>query len=99
MKVIEDRYVVKLSSKGQLVLPKEVREDMEVHPGDILILKKDQSGFWKLEKGEILAFRELSQKLQEEAKKKGYTEEELEKDVEKAREEVFTITYNAKNSN
>jgi AbrB family looped-hinge helix DNA binding protein len=99
MKAIEDRYIVRLSSKGQFVLPKEVREDMEVHPGDILILKKDQSGSWKLEKGEILAFRELSQKLQEEAEKKGYTEEELEKDVEKAREKVFTMTYNAKSSN
>ncbi len=99
MKVIEDRYIVRLSSKGQLVLPKKIREEMKLNPGDILILRKDPDGALKMEKGEILAFRELSQKLQEEAEKRGYTEEELAKDVEKAKEEVFNRIYNAKDSN
>lgn len=99
MKTVKDRYIVRLSSKGQLVLPKKIREEMELNPGDILILKKDQDGSWKMEKGEILAFRELSQKLQKEAEKRGYTEEELAKDVEEAREEVFKRIYNAKSSN
>ncbi len=72
---------------------------MKLNPGDILILKKDQDGTWKMEKGEILVFREFSQRLQEEAEKRGYTEEELAKDVEEAREEIFNTIYNAKGSN
>lgn|GEM_PF-3102339 len=99
MKVIKDKYIVRLSSKGQLVLPKRIREEMKLNPGDILILKKDQDGTWKMEKGEILVFREFSQRLQEEAEKRGYTEEELAKDVEEAREEIFNTIYNAKGSN
>jgi len=99
VKVIKDKYIVRLSSKGQLVLPKRIREEMKLNPGDILILKKDQDGTWKMEKGEILVFREFSQRLQEEAEKRGYTEEELAKDVEEAREEIFNTIYNAKGSN
>lgn len=95
----EDKYVVRLSSKGQFVLPKKIREEMNLNPGDFLILKKDKNGSWKMEKGEVLAFKELSRKLQKEAEKIGYTEEELEKDVEEARKEIFDRFYNEKGSN
>lgn len=41
-----DRYVVVLGERGQLVLPAQLRRRLDLHPGDRLILTVDpESGF------------------------------------------------------
>lgn len=42
-KTLEDKYMgsVKVGSKGQIVIPKEVRDMFDISPGDTLILLAD----------------------------------------------------------
>lgn len=42
-KTLEDKYMgsVKVGSKGQIVIPKEVRDIFDISPGDTLILLAD----------------------------------------------------------
>lgn len=85
------RKVIKLSSKGQITLPKEIREDLKADKGDLLIIYKFDDHRYVIEKR--TPFAELTEEIAQEAKRKGYTEDDLKRMVEKVRDELWKELY------
>jgi AbrB family looped-hinge helix DNA binding protein len=72
-------YVVKVSSVGQLTLPKEVREELGIKRDDYVVIEKiGQTNFIKKLDGE----KEILERIRERVKKSGITREHLEEIVE-----------------
>ncbi len=82
---------VKVSAKGQITLPKPVRQDLDLEPGDEVEFRKLQDGKYALLKRSPL--EELAESLAEEACKKGYTEEQLQKTIDQVRKELWQKVY------
>jgi AbrB family looped-hinge helix DNA binding protein len=70
--------VVTVSSKGQIVLPKELREELEIHEGDTLEIRRKGDGLqvrrltaspppsdWKAWRGVLAGSGALEEHLQE----------------------------------
>ncbi|MFW6305643.1 MAG: AbrB/MazE/SpoVT family DNA-binding domain-containing protein [Candidatus Saliniplasma sp.] len=79
--------IVKMSKKGQLVVPKDIREEEHFNPSDkfIAIPIKDGVIFKKIEIDLEKEYDELKDKVQERFKKEDLSEEEVEKAIEWAR--------------
>jgi AbrB family looped-hinge helix DNA binding protein len=80
--------IIKVSSKGQIVIPAEWREDMDIEEGeellaigegDILLLKKIRKTYLKKE------FEKSVAPLRKKIKRLGATKEDLEEAIRKAR--------------
>ena len=80
--------IVKMSKKGQLVVPKDIREDEHFRPSDkfIAIPIKDGVIFKKIEIDLEKEFDDLKNKIRERFKKEELSEDEVEKAIEWARE-------------
>lgn len=79
--------VIKVTSKGQVTLPSEIREKLGINEdsymaveeiGDYIILKKVGP-----------KLREISEAIQKEADSENITKEDIEKTIEESREEVW----------
>ena len=79
--------VIKVTSKGQVTLPSEIREKLGIDEesymaveeiGDYIILKKIGP-----------KLREISEAIQKEAESENITKETIEKTIEESREEVW----------
>lgn len=82
--------VVNLSSKGQLVIPKDMREEMGLNPKDkfVLVNDKDTILLKKLQEGEIKSrMKSLMKTFTKEFKKAGITKEDLSKEIKSVRQE------------
>lgn len=79
--------LVKLSSKGQVTLPKEIREDLGLREGDLLEVEKLDQARYVIAKHTPL--RQLAHALGEEARRRGYTEKDLQKAVEQVRHQLW----------
>jgi len=80
-----------VSAKGQITLPKLVRQDLSLEPGDEVEFRKLQDGRYTLFKRSPLD--ELAEALADEARKKGYTEDQLQKTIEQVRKELWQKVY------
>ena len=66
MEKLED--IAKVSSKGQIVIPKEIRERLGVQPGErLLVMTRDKEII--LRKTESVSLEEISGKMEEASKK------------------------------
>ena len=81
-----DAYVVKVTSVGQVTLPKEVREELDVDKDDYIVIEKIGEAYFirKLEIG-----NELLERVRERVKKSGITRERLDEIVEEESEVVW----------
>ncbi len=79
--------LVKLSSKGQLTLPKEIREELGLRQGDLLELEKLDQNRYVIAK--YTPLRQLARALEEEARRRGYTEKDLMNAVEHVRQQLW----------
>ncbi|MCS7198655.1 MAG: AbrB/MazE/SpoVT family DNA-binding domain-containing protein [Candidatus Bipolaricaulota bacterium] len=79
--------LVKVGSKGQVTLPKEIREDLNLRAGDVLELEKLEQGRYVIAKHTPL--RQLAQALEQEARRRGYTEQDLRKSIAQARQQLW----------
>ncbi len=80
--------VVNLSSKGQLVIPKNMREEMELNQKDkfVLVNDKDTIIMKRLQENEIkLRMKSLIKEFTKEFKKAGITKEDLRKEIKAVR--------------
>lgn len=81
-----ESYVVKVSSVGQVTIPKEIREKLDITPNDYLIIEQI---------GETYFIKKLDQdkdtlrKIRERVKKSGITRQELDKIIEEESERVW----------
>lgn len=69
----------KLSSKGQIVIPQDIRNDMNLKPGTpfAVIEQKDAILIKKLEMPKIKTWAEATKPFREAAEKSGFTETDL----------------------
>ena len=69
----------KLSSKGQIVIPQDIREDMGIKPGTpfAVIGQKDAILLKKIEIPKIKKWAEATKPFREAAKKTGFTTADL----------------------
>lgn len=80
--------VVNLSSKGQLVIPKNMREEMGLNPKDKFVLVNDRDTIIlkRLQEEEMKTrMRYLMQEFTKQFKKAGITKEELENEIKAVR--------------
>ncbi|MHB1653242.1 MAG: AbrB/MazE/SpoVT family DNA-binding domain-containing protein [Desulfitobacteriaceae bacterium] len=80
--------VSRISSKGQVTIPKPIRELLKLSEGDrVAFLEED--GKVVITKASLIALRELQDAISKEAVEKGITEEDLLNELEKVREEMW----------
>ena len=80
--------VVNLSSKGQLVIPKDMREEMGLNPRDKFVLVNDRDTIIlkRLQEEEIKSrMISLMKTFTKEFKKAGITQEDLAKEIKAVR--------------
>lgn len=80
--------VSRISSKGQVTIPKAIRERLNVDEGDKLAFIED-NGKIVITKSSVVALRQFLDSMSKEAQEKGITEEMLLDDLEKVREEMW----------
>ncbi len=67
--------IVKISTKGQIVLPKKIRDDLDIRDDTYLVVERVGDNIL-IKKAEV-RFDEITKMFSETAKKKGITKEEL----------------------
>lgn len=80
--------IVKMSPKGQLVVPKEIREEADFEASDRFIAVQVEDGvmFKKISFDVKEEYKKLSNKVQERFQEEALDEEEIEDAIEWARE-------------
>ena len=79
--------VTKISSKGQIVIPFEIREKMNLEEGSILIVldNKDSICLKKLELPNIKSWEEVTKPFKEAARKSGFTNDDLDRVIKETK--------------
>ncbi len=80
---------VRLSSKGQLVIPQDLRELLGVGPGDELILHLLSDRMVLAEVAPRSRFEQAVAGLRAEAKRRGITRTEVEQALSEAKREIY----------
>ncbi|MEW6697865.1 MAG: AbrB/MazE/SpoVT family DNA-binding domain-containing protein [Bacillota bacterium] len=80
--------VSRISSKGQITIPKAIRELLNLNEGDRVAFI-EENGKIVITKASLVALRELQDALSKEAQEEGITEEELLNELDVVREEMF----------
>lgn len=84
-----EAYVCKVTSVGQVTLPKEVREELGVGEDDYVVIEKiGEAYFMKKLQGE----KRLLERVRERVKKSGITRERLQEIVEEESEAAWEKT-------
>lgn len=79
--------ITKISSKGQIVIPRDIRERLKVKEGNLFVVT-DQDGsvcLKKIEPPKIKTWKEATKSFREAAKKSKFTEEDLDRLIKEAR--------------
>jgi len=84
---MERMDVTSLSSKGQVVIPQEIRTNMNLHPGEkfIVLGSEDTIVLKKLEMPSFKGFDKLLKKTRDFAKKGGVTPDDVKSAVKRSR--------------
>ncbi len=77
----------KLSSKGQIVIPEDIRNDMGLHAGDqfLVLAEKDVVILKTIAPPDMDAYRDLVKQARKSAKASGLTKDGLENAIKDAR--------------
>ncbi|MFM9279641.1 AbrB/MazE/SpoVT family DNA-binding domain-containing protein [Paenibacillus jiagnxiensis] len=82
--------VSRVTSKGQITIPKTIRERLNLQEGDKVAFIEDESGKIVITKSSVVALREFLDSMAKEAKTKGVSEGDLLDDLEQVREEMWS---------
>lgn len=79
--------ITKMSSKGQVVIPSEIREKMSLEEGNLLIISDtdDSICMKKIELPKIKSWKETTKPFREAAKKSNFSKDDLKKLIEESR--------------
>jgi len=80
--------VSRISSKGQVTIPKTIRELLNLNEGDRVAFL-EENGKIMITKASLIALNELQDALSKEAKEKSISEEELLTELKAVREELW----------
>ena len=80
------RKMVRVSSKGQIVLPKRIREKLEIHEGDYLFVEESKDGISILRHQPETRLEALTKELRDEVEAEGFTREDLDELIHAIRE-------------
>ena len=83
-----ETMVTKISTKGQIVIPKELRQDLKIEESDEFLIygEKDTIILKKVVRPSLKErFKELSGKLVSEMKEKGVSKKDVEKAIQTVR--------------
>lgn len=83
----------RLTSKGQVTIPKAIRDRLKLEEGDRLALT-EENGNILITKSSTNALRHFLDSMAEESQKNGITEKELLNDLEIVREEMWNEKRN-----
>ncbi len=79
--------VTRVSSKGQIVLPKQYRDDLNIREGDYISVYEVDDGILLIEKLKQSPLEAVAADLRQEAKRRRFTREELETAIKSRRSE------------
>lgn len=82
---MRQREVTRVSSKGQIVLPKRYRDDMGIKDGDYVSIYEVGDGILILEKMKPSPLEEITADLRAEAKRRDFSRDELESAIKSVR--------------
>ena len=79
--------LTKLSSKGQVVIPLDIREKMNLEEGNLLIISDNNDSICmkKIELPKIKSWKESTKPFREAAKKSNFSNEDLKKLIQESR--------------
>ena len=79
--------ITKISSKGQIVIPSEIREKMNLEEGNIMIISDSDGSICmkKIELPKIKSWKEATKPFRESAKKSNFSNEDLKKLIEESK--------------
>jgi AbrB family looped-hinge helix DNA binding protein len=79
--------ITKISSKGQVVIPQEMREKLKVDEGSLLLvtLQYDSICMKKIEIPKVKSWKEATEPYREAAKKSKFTKEDLDILIEESK--------------
>jgi antitoxin PrlF len=79
--------ITKISSKGQIVIPLEIREKMRLEEGNLLIISNSDDSICmkKIELPKIKSWKEATKPFRDAAKKSNFSNEDLNKLIEESR--------------
>lgn len=80
--------VSRISSKGQVTIPKTIRELLNLNEGDRVAFL-EENGKIMITKASLIALNELQDALSKEAKEKSISEEELLNELKAVRKELW----------
>ncbi len=71
--------ITKISSKGQIVIPRDIRERLKVKEGNLFVITDQGNSIFlkKIEPPKIKTWKEATKPFREAAKKSRFTEEDL----------------------
>jgi len=85
------KRTIRMGAKGQITLPKEIRQDLGLKRGDFINIYKLEENLYILER--MTPLRELSRSLAAEAAAEGYSEEEIRETADRLKEELLREVY------
>ena len=74
---MQTKKLVRMSSKGQIVVPKPVREKMGLQEGDYVVIQERKDGSFTIRKQPEDLLDSIAKGLREEAKAIGFTRKDL----------------------
>ena len=77
--------MVRVSSKGQIVLPKRIREKLEIHEGDYVFVEESKDGRMMIGKQKAGPIDAILERFRDAARAADFTREDLEKVIEEVR--------------
>lgn len=78
----------RVSSKGQVTIPKTIRDLLKLHEGDRVAFLEDE-GKVVLTKASLVALSALQKSIREQADLDGISEEDVLKELERVRKEMW----------
>jgi AbrB family looped-hinge helix DNA binding protein len=82
-----------MSSRGQLVVPRQVREQVGLEPGDQVSVQALDDSMLAAEKAERTAFEIAMTRLREEMERRGTTQADIDRAVEEVKQEIYDEIY------
>jgi len=83
----------RMSAKGQVTIPKSIRERLNLKEGDKVAFVEDEDGKITITKASTLAFNSLANEIARMAEEEGITEQQLLDALERVREERYRERY------